>query len=265
MKIEINERIYATIEQDDCSQAPDWYESVKIAYRKSSRYTLGNHGVSVDEMQEIEEKIESGELVGLPVYAYVHSGVALSTSPFGDPWDSGQSGFVFADPKRMAKEFGEDFDFKEILESAVKDLSTYLQGDVYVIRVFVDGEEKDVIGGHYGLEYAKQEAKELAEIHAKLLERKVRVVTAKTKLELSGANIADVRRAESKLKELNAHCIVVGDPSDPIEVTQGGAIFWSQEGEVALFATVELLEEMLDGKEVPGFKKEGDAYVEITV
>src|SRR5574343_179268 len=199
MKVEINERVYATVEQDEDAQAPDWYESVKIAYRKGIRYTLGNHGVTVAEMQEIEEKIKSGELVGLPVYAYVHSGVALSTSPFGDPWDSGQSGFVFADPKRMAEEFGEDFDFKEILESAVKDLNTYLQGDVYVIRVFVDGKDVECVGGLYGLDYAKQEAKEFAEIHAKLLERKVRVVTSKAKLELSTANIADVRRDESKL------------------------------------------------------------------
>lgn len=264
MKIEINERVYATVEQDECAQAPDWHESVKIAYRKSSRYVLGNHGVTIPEMEEIEEKVKSGELVGLPVYAYVHSGVALSTHPFECPWDSAQSGFVFADPKRMAEEFGEDFDFKEILESAVKDLNTYLQGDVYVIRVYVDGEDMECIGGFYGLDYAKQEAKELAEIHAKRLERKVQVFTAKAKLELSTANIADVRRVESKLEELNAHCIMVGDPSAPIEVTQGGAFFWSQ-GEVVLFATLELLEEMLAGKEAPGFKKEGDAYVEITV
>src|SRR5574344_2168297 len=128
MKIEINERVYATIEQDEDAQAPDWYESVKIAYRKSSRYTLGNHEVTVAEMQEIEEKIKSGELVGLPVYAYVHSGVALSTLPFGDPWDSGQSGFVFGDPKHLAEEFGEDSDFKEILKSAVDTWSMYLQG-----------------------------------------------------------------------------------------------------------------------------------------
>src|SRR5574344_2147069 len=170
MKIEINERVYATIEQDEYAEAPDWYESVKIAYRKSSRYTLGNYGVTVAEMQEIEEKIKSGELVGLPVYAYVHSGVALSTSPFGDPWDSGQSGFVFAEPKQLAEEFGEDSNFKEILKSAVKDLNTHLQGDVYVIRVFVDGEDVECIGGFYGLDYAKQEAKELAEIQAKTLE-----------------------------------------------------------------------------------------------
>jgi hypothetical protein len=264
MKIEINERVYATIEHDEDAQAPDWYQSVKIAYRKSSRYTLGNHGVTVAEMQEIEEKIKSGELVGLPVYAYVHSGVALSTSPFGDPWDSGQSGFVFADPKRMSEEFGEDFDFKEILESVVKDLNTYLQGDVYVIRVFVDGEDAECVGGFYGLDYAKQEAKELAEIHAKLLERKVRVVTSTSEHELTGAIVADVRRAVSKLEELNAHCIMVGDPSAPIEVTKDGAFFWSQ-GEAALQVTVEILEEMLDGKEAPGFKKEGDAYVEIIV
>ena len=175
MKIEINERVYATVEQDEYAEAPDWYESVKIAYRKNSRYVLGNYGVTVSEMQDIEENINSGKLVGLPVYAYVHSGVALSIHPFECPWDSAQSGFVFADPKRMAEEFGEDFDFKEILESAVKDLNTYLQGDVYAITINVDGEDVECVGGFYGLDYAKQEAKELAEIHVKTLERKVQV------------------------------------------------------------------------------------------
>ena len=170
MKIEINERVYATVEQDEYAEAPDWYESVKIAYRKSSRYVLGNHGVTVPEMEEIEEKISSGKLVGLPVYAYVHSGVALSTSPFGDPWDSGQSGFAFAEPKQLAEEFGEDSDFKEILKSAVDTWSMYLQGDVYVIRVFVDGEDVECIGGFYGLDYAKQEAKLLAEAYVKMPE-----------------------------------------------------------------------------------------------
>jgi hypothetical protein len=102
----------------------------------------------------------------------------LSTSPFGDPWDSGQSGFAFADPKQLTEEFGEDSDFKEILKSAVDTWSMYLQGDVYVIRVFVDGEDVECIGGFYGLEYAKQEAKELAEIHAKTLEGDTHVETA---------------------------------------------------------------------------------------
>ena len=95
---------YELIHDTDC-ECPlqgDEHE-VKIAYLERSRYTLGNEPVSEERMDEIAAGIRSGELIGVPVYAYVHGGVALRA---GSSWhgllpqghaefDSGQSGFVY--------------------------------------------------------------------------------------------------------------------------------------------------------------------------
>lgn len=38
-----------------------------------------------------------------PVYAYIHGGVTVSLSPFGDRWDSGQLGCIWASDKDFAE------------------------------------------------------------------------------------------------------------------------------------------------------------------
>lgn len=84
----------------DCDGMP------KVAYLSRSRYVLGSEAVDQERMDEIAKGIESGKLIGLPVYAYVHSGVALSTGPFSCPWDSGQSGFVYETKETILEWYG---------------------------------------------------------------------------------------------------------------------------------------------------------------
>ena len=76
-------------------------DDIKIAYLAKSRYCLGTEAVTESRMAEIRDGVHSGDLVGLPVFAYVHSGVALSTTEFSDPWDSGRSGFVYSEDKSV--------------------------------------------------------------------------------------------------------------------------------------------------------------------
>jgi hypothetical protein len=40
----------------------------------------------------------------LTVYMFEHGGVALSTGDFGDPWDSGQVGWIYALPERIRED-----------------------------------------------------------------------------------------------------------------------------------------------------------------
>nr|QMS47935.1 hypothetical protein WG33_0134 [uncultured bacterium] len=59
---------------------------------------MGTEYVKRERMDAIRDGIKSGELIGMPVFAYVHSGAtirAAETNPFNCPWDSGQSGFVY--------------------------------------------------------------------------------------------------------------------------------------------------------------------------
>lgn len=64
----------------------------------SRNYNLNETDISKpDSLNELKEIIEEkyNVLAILPLYMYEHSGVALSTTDFGDRWDSGCIGFVF--------------------------------------------------------------------------------------------------------------------------------------------------------------------------
>lgn len=110
---------------DDC---------LTIVYLNSSRYQCGNKTLSRDEMYKLQKRIDSGEIVGLPVYAYIHCGVTLSTSPFNDPWDSGRSGFVYSDLAGTTP---------EMLKAGLEEYNKYLAGDTWG---FVVEEAVELIG-----------------------------------------------------------------------------------------------------------------------
>jgi len=187
--IVINNRVKVRIEQETDPQSPGEWDNVgKIAY-SSSRYTLGTENVTKERLDEIRDGIRDGSLIGMPVFAYVHSGAtikAAETNPFHCPWDSGQSGFVYCTVAKGIEEFGtkrDQLNMKEgkvrkgtaamraktlkCLIGEVETFDQYLQGDVYGYIIEVDGKEKDSCWGFYGLEYAKREATSAAQHYAK--------------------------------------------------------------------------------------------------
>lgn len=97
-----------------------------------------------------------------PLYAYIHSGVALSLGnseyPFSDRWDSGQVGFVYV--SKDPGEFGER-PLDRVAQSLVDEWNTYLCGDVwgYVIED-EDGEHVHSCWGFYGEKFCETEAKQ---------------------------------------------------------------------------------------------------------
>lgn len=180
--IQINDQVRARIEIDQDPMSPaDWDNVGEIAYR-SSRYTLGTQNVSSERLDEIAAGIRNGTLVGLPVYAYVHSGSLISCgartkdgtivygNPFSCPWDSGQSGFVYCTKEKAIKEFGKKIltarvkrNVLRCLANEVEAFSQYLEGDVYgvIVERLVDDEweEVEAVWGMYGLDYAREEAR----------------------------------------------------------------------------------------------------------
>ena len=167
--IEISPTLRVRIVADSDPMSPtDWDNLGEIAY--NSRYCLGTEEVSQDRMDEIASGIRKGELVGLPVYAYVHSGATINTRPFSCPWDSGMSGFVYCSVEQARAEFnGRNFKAKarKCLEQEVKTFDQYLTGDVwgFIVEVRVNEDEDedaeweniDSCWGFYGLEYAIEE------------------------------------------------------------------------------------------------------------
>ena len=103
-----------------------------------SRYKLGDgHGYFSEEhnnWEELKEQLEEDYdiLVIRPLYLFDHSGLTISTTPFGCRWDSGQIGWVFVE-KGLFIELPELFTEKalKLLEDEVEEYDTYLRGDVY--------------------------------------------------------------------------------------------------------------------------------------
>lgn len=120
----------------------------------------------------IEEEFEKYHVV-LPLYLYDHSGITMSTGPFGCRWDSGQVGFIYISHKTAYAELGGDaFDDKttwttdksqrcrEIMEGEVKVYDQYLTGQVYgftieklVYEFEIPDEEVDVENDDLPWEY----------------------------------------------------------------------------------------------------------------
>jgi hypothetical protein len=131
----------------------------------SSRYLLGDKCVSASE---IEEAVKDPSMITLPVYAYIHSGVVLSTGPFTCPWDSGQCGIIYVSKYKVR----EDWKVKRIspklhatilncLQSEVQEFSDYLAGEVFGYRILDDdGAEVDSCWGFYGHQNAQESAED---------------------------------------------------------------------------------------------------------
>lgn len=97
----------------------------------------------------------------LPLYAYIHSGVALSLSrgkyPFNDRWDSSFKGFVLI---KMQKGAWTKKQAYKCAQSVVEDWNMYLSGDVYFVNLIDEsGEVFDCCGCCYGYENTLSDAK----------------------------------------------------------------------------------------------------------
>lgn len=155
--IEVTPTLRILIEYDQDPQNPRTdYDPVGEIVYTSIRYCLGDRQVSHDAMDEIRDDIAAGNLIGIPVFAYIHSGTILKaaeTNPFSCPWDSGQCGYAYMTPAEAIKEWGVQRMGPKVKEKAlaylkgeVDTLSAYLGGEVYgyVIERLVLDEDGDI-------------------------------------------------------------------------------------------------------------------------
>lgn len=173
--IDLSPDLRIRIEVDDDAESPKEWDNVgEITYRAGSRYTLGTEPVGMDRYEEIGLGIKHGSLIGLPVYAYVHGDATISTTPYGCPWDSGRSGWVYCTKEKAITEFGNKVCTEGVRAKALKALqgevetfAQYLRGEVYgyVIERCEDGEweQLDSCWGMYGLDYCISEAQSTAQ------------------------------------------------------------------------------------------------------
>ncbi len=142
------------LHQDEDPASPREDENVGEILYTSTRYNLGDRRSTREEMDRI---VESSENIYLPVYAYIHSGIALNTTGFSCPWDSGQCGIIWCTKKEAVKEWGKSRFTKTVQDKALK----YLAGEIENFNTFLsgrivgfiskdeDGEELDSCWGFY--------------------------------------------------------------------------------------------------------------------
>ena len=82
-----------------------------------------------------------------PIYMYEHSGQTIRLTPFGDPWDSGICGYIYAIKDEVIREIGNatEENWKERAENAmdyeIKVYDQFISGDVYDFCVY----QRDII------------------------------------------------------------------------------------------------------------------------
>lgn len=158
----------------------EWSNLGTIVYAHR-HYCLGDEDIRAeledfDGWEEYRAHLikERDALVILPVYLYDHSGQTIRTTPFGDRWDSGQVGFIYATRAKIMEEFSEQFSLPkvtEILESEIKDFDTYIRGEVYGYMIELpDGTKEGGCWGFLGdyeesglIDEAKAEAEGIAD------------------------------------------------------------------------------------------------------
>jgi hypothetical protein len=115
-----------------------------------------NHGRDLDMVETLER------FHVLPLFAYIHSGVALSLNreayPFNCPWDACQVGWVFA----SKEEFSSSETARIAAEGLIEMWNTSLSGDVWGFEVLEEDSEEPVNScwGIFSSEYALAAAKE---------------------------------------------------------------------------------------------------------
>lgn len=119
------------------------------------------HREDLDEI--VYDSLEKHKVLVVPVYAYIHSGIALSTGSFSCPWDSGQIGIVVVTQDDLKKLGLEDKTEKEIegyVKNDIEYINNVLNGNMWYFNVEKieqcnscgneQGEIEDSCGGFVG-------------------------------------------------------------------------------------------------------------------
>ena len=109
----------------------DWLqEKLKLSTKKIGEYATSNgYSYYSDEVKNWLESQFLEKFIAFPLYLYDHSGITISTKPFGCRWDSGQVGYIYTTKKEICKWFGIRKVTAEYIERAEKNLHWPVSAD----------------------------------------------------------------------------------------------------------------------------------------
>ena len=134
---------------DDSPESPREDDNMGTMICFHKRYNIGdNHEYKNDDFNswdELQQQIEKDNDIAciFPLYLMDHSGLSISISPFGCPWDSGQVGFIYCTTEMAKANFGAWAELSpenmgqmakmicNCLVAEVDIYDRYLAGDVY--------------------------------------------------------------------------------------------------------------------------------------
>jgi hypothetical protein len=153
------------VESDPDPESPREYAvGTMVTWHK--RYTLGEEQPSEQPAEWLAAfEADNPNAVILPVFAYIHGGIVLTTGPFACPWDSGQVGWIYTTHNPDTD--GDLAKWREAapvwLEQEIETYSQFLSGDVwcYTLEQRVEcscpnckgWHHVDSCGGFYGTDW----------------------------------------------------------------------------------------------------------------
>ena len=136
------------IEQDEFPESPREWDNLWTLVTAHRNYNgddeLPEGQASIDRAFEMHlewEWLTSDEVYYHEVWLYEHSWVAISTSPFGDRWDSWQWGYIYVSIEKAKEELilkDEDtLESKtlEYLDNEIKTLDKYYRWEIYEYKI----------------------------------------------------------------------------------------------------------------------------------
>lgn len=157
--------------QDDHADSPRTWDNLckmifigKYSHLGDKHDFNGTYNSFEEHQKAIEKELDVAYIA--PVYAYSHSGMTISLTPFNDRWDSGVLGWVVITKKDLRENYSVKRLTKAIIEkgishaeSEIEILDQYIRGDVYGFKVIKvekcnkgceHEEEEDSCWGFYG-------------------------------------------------------------------------------------------------------------------
>ncbi len=126
--------------------------------------TAGNTGSLKNDFIEYlnDQDLNLDDIIYLPVYAYIHSGIGLSTDnssyPFNCRWDSGQVGYIYVTTEKALKTYsynGMTNKFVNVIKvdliNEIEVFNYYLSGNIFGFTIHNEhSDEIDSCWGFYG-------------------------------------------------------------------------------------------------------------------
>lgn len=134
---------------DDNPESPREWDNLGTIYCTLRDYEFGDKDAKQIDMDD-------KNYITLPIYAYIHSGIALSTSryyPFNCQWDSVLAGQIYVSKEKIKNEYNCKRITQKLTEKVINQLvneistlDSYLQGQVfgYVVKKQIECNQGDI-------------------------------------------------------------------------------------------------------------------------